>query len=1128
MTASVAGRDPVEQLAEEFLARLRRGDRPPLSEYTNSHPELAEEIRDLFPALVMMEEAKPAGTEPHETTGGSAAAPEQLGDFRILREVARGGMGVVYEAEQMSLGRHVALKVLPSQSGADPLRLLRFRREARSAAKLHHTNIVPVFEVGSSEGVHYYAMQFIQGQGLDEVLHELRRLRAGDGAIESPKSDLTASLAGGLRSGLFPGAPIIPLPRPAVDVPRSDASALLTGPVSHYFRSVARLGLQAAEALAYAHGQRVLHRDVKPSNLLLDREGTLWLTDFGLAKDDSDDLTRTGDIVGTVRYMAPERFHAVSDPRTDVYSLGITLYEMLALRPAFPEADRFKLIQQIAKDDPPKPRSIDAAIPRDLETIVLKAIEKEPNRRYSSAADMAEDMRRFLADRPIRARRASWREQAWRWCRRNPGIAASLSTAVAFLVLLVVGLSIATVQVWGAKRNAETALAEEKQSAYFQRIALADRELAANNLARAEELLDLCPPELRRWEWHYLKRSRGRPPLLMRHTHQISARASLSSDGRRVATAGLNGSVTIWDTSTGRLVRVIPAHTNRCWTVTYSPDGKLLASTDESTNKSTPAGEIKFWDSETGALVRTVLLPQRFVNGIAFSPDGARLATSSYRLGASDETLEIRDVATGLVVVSLANHDASTQGLAFSPDGKLLASASGDDTVRVSDTRTGRIVWEFHDRRPGEHPSRSVAFSPDGLRVAAGYGTDTDQDPGGVRIFDSRDGRELKSLTGHSVHGLAFSADGRLATAGLDATVRLWDPDRAEQLLTLRGFTDAVRTVAFTPDGCRLVTVSEDRSVRVWDATPVIEDESLGDEVQTLAGHSNCVNGVSFHPSEPLLASVSTDGTVRFWDASAGFTPQRVISTALKQVHGLAFSPNGDRLALVGESTASCPVLETKSGKLVRQMETEPDSWHRRVVYSPDGMLLAGCNSDGVVTVWDAESGKSRRLEGHQPWLLAIAFGPDPRRPLLAVASTSGEVRVWNPVTGQQVTPTLTHLGASALKFSPDSRRLATAGWDNVIRIWDTATWKVVEQLRDPSGGPNGISFSPDGKLVAWGGTDSTVKVWRLGSEDFVTLRGHRNWVWDVAFSPRNGERIASASRDGTIRIWKTPTFGVP
>ena len=394
-----ARRNPVEQLAEEFLAHFRRGERPALSEYMLVHPELAKEIQEVFPALVMMEQAGSHGTrEPgpcQDLLTADGRIPERLGDFRILRKVARGGMGIVYEAEQESLGRHVALKVLPTQMPADPMRLQRFRREARSAARLHHTNIVPVFEVGEHEGTHYYAMQFIQGQGLDEVLRELRCMRSarvrGRACLEQESAEFTPgsarelslSLAAGMFTGLFPVDLDVEPPdllaaksanQATTDVSKSSIDADAAAPQGrepakltdksssdlstqndfHFYRSVARLGLQAAEALAYAHGQKVLHRDIKPSNLLLDLQGTIWLTDFGLAKEEGDDLTRTGDLVGTLRYMSPERFSGVSDSRSDIYSLGLTLYEMLTLRPAFEELDRSKLIKKIMEEEPPR------------------------------------------------------------------------------------------------------------------------------------------------------------------------------------------------------------------------------------------------------------------------------------------------------------------------------------------------------------------------------------------------------------------------------------------------------------------------------------------------------------------------------------------------------------------------------------------------------------------------------------------------------------------------------------------------------------------------------------------------------------------------------------------------------
>jgi serine/threonine protein kinase/Flp pilus assembly protein TadD len=485
MSDTGSGPDLLNELANDFAERCRRGERPGLSEYTAKHPELAAEIRDLFPAVAVIEEfgrgAAPTG--PHAGSATSyGAPPRQLGEYRILREVARGGMGIVYEALQESLGRHVAVKVLPFQSLADAHQLERFRREARAAAMLHHTNIVPVFGVGEHEGIHYFVMQFIRGPALDWVLHELRgrrRAEAGDpGALADETSpidgrrgdaELTCTLAGAMMAGRLagdpearegqgdreegqppPGDPAGPGPGGPSGGPATEAFEI--GPEwdsksdMPYFRSVARVGLQVAEALAYAHHQGVLHRDIKPANILLDTHGTAWVTDFGLAKaDGSDDLTGQGHLVGTLRYMAPERFRGQSDPRSDVFSLGLTLYEMATLRPAFVAPDRAQLIARMLHDEPPRPRAIDGCIPRDLETLILKAIAKEPAQRYQTAGELAADLQRFLADRPVRARQSRWPERLWRGCRRDPALALATTAAAVLLLMAVAVLAISNV-----------------------------------------------------------------------------------------------------------------------------------------------------------------------------------------------------------------------------------------------------------------------------------------------------------------------------------------------------------------------------------------------------------------------------------------------------------------------------------------------------------------------------------------------------------------------------------------------------------------------------------------------------------------------------------------------------------
>jgi serine/threonine protein kinase len=499
-------RDPIELLADSFIARFRSGERPSIDEYALKYPDLAEEIRAILPALVELEVNQSPEGSATAAVGGpleecAGAAPRVLGDYMILREIGRGGMGVVYEAVQQSLGRHVALKVLPQQSLAGSSHLERFQLEARAAARLHHTNIVPVFGVGSQEGVHYYAMQFIQGQGLDEVFEELRRLRGSvPEKVEHVKSraaaerSLSQATAHGLLTGRFEsGRGDEPVESNAPSAAHSEHTSATTqaetpaaSPVSprstvsgsssisahtelssthaetQYYRSVARVGMQVAEGLAHAHSLGILHRDIKPSNLLLDARGTVWVTDFGLAKaEGTDALTHTGDIVGTLRYMAPERFDGWSDPRSDVYSLGITLYELLTLQYLFQEPNRAKLIERVMHDAPISPRKLDRKVPRDLETIILKAIAKEPAHRYTSAEQLAEDLRRFLADKPVLARRSSPMEQAWRWCRRNPALAATSALAIAGLMAAVVVLAFSNARIARTSQALASALREK-------------------------------------------------------------------------------------------------------------------------------------------------------------------------------------------------------------------------------------------------------------------------------------------------------------------------------------------------------------------------------------------------------------------------------------------------------------------------------------------------------------------------------------------------------------------------------------------------------------------------------------------------------------------------------------------
>jgi serine/threonine protein kinase len=419
----------VGRIADEFTQRLNRGERPSVEEYAEKyaaeHPDVAALLREVLPALGLLRRPDvEAGLTDADANLGAV-----LGDFRVIREIGHGGMAVVYEAEQLTLNRKVALKVLPFAAVLDPRKLQRFKNEAEAAARLHHEHIVPVHCVGCERGVHFYAMQFIEGHSLAVIIEEMRCL-AGLGPADPQRT-----------------APYLPAPIAPPDAGQDTAPlAALTTEGStrspNYFLTVARLGLEAALGLDYAHQMDVLHRDIKPGNLLVDGRCNLWITDFGLAQMRSDTrLTLTGELVGTLRYMSPEQALAkrvVVDERTDVYSLGATLYELLTLEPVFNGGDRQELLRQIAFDDPRPPRRLNRSIPRDLETIVLTAIAKAPAHRYASARALAKDLRRFLNREPIEARPEGLPRWLWRKSRRHAaGILLGLSAVITTVVLLL-------------------------------------------------------------------------------------------------------------------------------------------------------------------------------------------------------------------------------------------------------------------------------------------------------------------------------------------------------------------------------------------------------------------------------------------------------------------------------------------------------------------------------------------------------------------------------------------------------------------------------------------------------------------------------------------------------------------
>jgi serine/threonine-protein kinase len=521
------GTDSVlDDLIEALTARLQAGEPVDADEIARRYPQHAERLRRLLPALVMLDDL--GQSSPRDVCGIQAAPAEPgttagvLGDFRILREVGRGGMGVVYEAQQISLDRKVALKILPLAAAMDSKQLQRFELEAHAAACLHHTNIVPVHAVGRERGVPFYAMQYIEGRSLAQLITELRRQeRPGTGtpsaehATEKSSSVLAAWLLSG--SGSRATAPALPAspqsdriaPAAAGDYLPSSGSSTRS---RRYACTVAQLGVQVAEALDHAHTRGVLHRDIKPANLLLDNQGQLWVTDFGLAQVQGNPaLTMTGDILGTLRYMSPEQAlakRAVIDGRTDIYSLGVTLYELLTLQPAIAGQDRQETLRRIAEDEPVSPRKLNPAVPRDLDTIVLKAMAREPDGRYATAKDLADELRRFLEDKPITARPPSWLDRAAKAARRHRAVVSSVSVCLALAVVMsIVGLAASNVAI-ARERNEKGRALKQREAALVD----AERNLTLARKAvddvydqLAEKIRDL--PQMQSLEYDFLSKS---------------------------------------------------------------------------------------------------------------------------------------------------------------------------------------------------------------------------------------------------------------------------------------------------------------------------------------------------------------------------------------------------------------------------------------------------------------------------------------------------------------------------------------------------------------------------------------------------------------------------------------------
>jgi serine/threonine protein kinase/WD40 repeat protein len=1213
MTVSGDDRDVLlNQLADEFAVRRRAGERPRLEEYCDRYPDLADDIRSLFPAMLELERAR-ADAGPELAVLTEARRTTSLGDFRLLREVGRGGMGVVYEAEQISLGRRVALKLLPATVFRDPVKRRRFEREARAAAKLHHTNIVPVHGFGEHDGTPYYVMQFIPGLGLDAVIDELgvasgrtadpnqppdrsglsaalaRSLLDGTSGTGEPKAgdDLGATAADGTAPGPDRGSSSASMSTSGVHLPGQTAAGppSTSGKRTTYWESVARIGVQVGGALAYAHKLGVLHRDIKPGNLLLDLDGIVWVTDFGLAKaDDSDNLTHTGDVLGTLRYMPPEAFEGKSDARSDVYALGLTLFELVALRPAYEERDRNKLIKQVTTGDPPRLRKLRTDAPGDLVTIVEKATDRDPARRYQTAGALVDDLQRFLNDEPIRARQQTTMESVWRWARQNRSVAALAVVVFVLLMAITAGSVIAAAyfhdleveqrglaraKVALAERNER--LAEENEAAKKTaeeakrraEITIVDMQTARGLLAgergdparavlwfaKAAEAGELDPTRL--------ADNRLRAGIWARSL-TVPVRAFPVSGGVR-ALEFCPGKDLLLVLATDRLsVRDWPADSYLRWAAdvpnvgaaAWSPDGDWLAIGYHS-------GDVQVRGVPDGRVLQEVKVPGS-VTALAISPDGKRLAVAASAAKGSpnspvvlpwdvsgpgppnvgETAVRVLDVPARALLPGEWPHPQPVYALAFDRAGDRLVTAGLDKRARVfavGDAGRPAPLFAPVPHAP-RHPSPPALIDNDRrLVTVSAYGTAR---PSELTVWDATTGKPagpgvVRARPTYPPRVVAGPRGDWFATAGHYGP-EIWPTDAAAKSVYLDDHTGYVEDLVAGPDGKTLLSASWDQTARLWSAP---DGKQLGSPLPHMGLVTRCaIAGDNVH-----IATLA-EGLIRVWRRSEGATADvltrlgggvarpsfdgRLIAAGIWHEQSIAFMPIGDGTLVVRDATSGAA-----AGPAVALRGQVVDS-----CVCADNKTVAAVSEEtgtGWFTLADIASGRlvaePMRLPGSPR---SVAARPTASQ--VAVLCAGGELLVFDAGTGARVW-TEKPDGASAdgrssrVEYTADGATLValTNEGGGTVQVQDAATgrfrgWSIRPA---PKGGScRTLALSPDGKLLATAiNGKNAAQVWDLATgQPLCEPLPHPGDHYGLfcLCFSRDGRYILTGSKDGQARLW--------
>jgi WD40 repeat protein len=1070
----------LDSVIAEYLQTVDAGQAPDREEILVRHPALAAELRAFFADQDRLDRLAaplkpppdpnatlPPAAEPATLPPGSPAADapsstfgvvRYFGDYELLEEIARGGMGVVFKARQVSLNRVVALKMILTGQLASKADVQRFRQEAEAAANLDHPNILPIFEVGEHGGQQYFSMKLVDGGSLADV-------------------------------------------RPAL--------------VRDSRRAVDLLG-KVCRAVHFAHQRGILHRDLKPANVLLDSDGVPYVSDFGLAKRVEGDsgLTQSGAIVGTPSYMAPEQAAAtkVLTTSADIYSLGAILYELLTGQPPFKAGTPLDTLLQVIDKEPARPRDVNPRVDRDLETIALKCLAKEPGKRYESAAALADELGRWAHGEPIIGRRAGRWERTRKWVKRRPAVAAS--AAVVFLAVAGVGVSL-----WQTLRS----LRDAQWQLYVNRITLAGRELDDHHFERAEQLLAATRPDLRGWEWHFLDRRVHPEAQLFRPQYGSLNGIAWSADGTTLAACGASQFVVMINMADGAIrrgppvpaavavltnciavradgglvacglgravhildragapIRQLDGHAADVRRVAISPDGRLVASVDD-------AGAVRLWDAAAGTPLQTFAGHEGPVNAVAFRPDGRHLATAG-----NDGTVRVWDVADRRAVRTiegiwpLSSAVAPRFGVAYSPDGRTLA-VGGWGGVQLYDADTGAagkaLRAAIDDRSRAVHSAYGLVFSPDGAWLASAGQTDRT-----ARVWDVAAGAEITPLRGHAgmVTAVAFGRDGRrMATCSSDTTIRIWELPSRPNPATWSGHKTPVTAVAVSPDGRLVASGDQAGTVIVWNA-------DSGRRLHTLTAHGQAVRRLAFRPDGRRLATAVGEpphyggratrrpGEVKTWDTETG-RELFALRDHTYGVTGLAYSPDGSGLATASGGPAA-QVWDAETGELQQTLTVESgggvtaEVWS--VAYSPDGATIAvpeywsaGITFFEAGTAHGHIGGRTSRRANGQTWscLYRVMFSSDG---LTLAASDATGITLWD-VGSQRPRADLPGDGSETLAFSPDGRRLVTGG--SQLRVWDTATGEELLKLADAQDG--GGAWTPDGRRLVTG-RDRSVQVW--------------------------------------------------